>query len=58
VVVKAGSSGYKGFVDKILNARNFEEAMELRPKRNISKWEEVVALVDQICYQNQSYGIL
>ena len=24
---------YKGFVDKILNARNFEEAMELRPKR-------------------------
>ena len=24
---------YKGFVDKILNARNFEEAMKLRPKR-------------------------
>lgn len=36
---------YKGFVDKILNARNFEEAMELRPKRNISKGEEVVPLV-------------
>ncbi len=37
---------YKGFVDKILSASTFEEAMELRPKRNISKGEEVVALVD------------